>query len=58
METETGTGQQTCAWDDDNEAATAGQLSDEVQVLAEGSCVWHQVGRHRRLGFGLLQAAL
>lgn len=48
----------TCPWDDDDEAAAASQLSDEVQMLAESSCVWHQVGRHGRLGLGLLEAAL
>lgn len=48
----------TCPWDDDDEAAAAGQLPDDVQMLAESSCVWHQVGRHGRLGLGLLEAAL
>lgn len=48
----------TCAWDDDDEAATAGQMSDEIQMLAESSGVRHQVGRHGGLGLGLLKAAL
>ena len=48
----------TCPGDDDDEAAAAGQLPDEVQMLAESSCVWHQVGRHGGLSLGLLEAAL
>lgn len=48
----------TCPWDDDDEAAAAGQLADEVQMLAESSCVWHDVRRHGRLSLRLLEAAL
>lgn len=45
-------------WDDDDEAAAGGQLPDEVEMLAQSGCVWHQVGRHGGLGLGLLKAAL
>ena len=48
----------TCAWDDDDEAPAAGQLPDEVEVLAQGSRVRHQVGGHGGLGLRLLQTAL
>lgn len=46
----------TCPWDDDNEAATGGQLADDREVVAEGLCVRDEVRRHCRLGLGLLQA--
>lgn len=48
----------TCPWDNDDEAAAVGQLPDEVEVLAESGRVGHQVGRHGRLGLGLLKATL
>ena len=46
----------TCPRDDDNEAATGGQLADNREVVAEGLGVGDEVGRHCRLGLGLLQA--
>ena len=36
----------TCPWDDDNEAATGGQLADDREVVAEGLGVGDEVGRH------------
>lgn len=35
-----------CPWDDDNEAATGGQLADDWEVVAEGLGVRDEVGRH------------
>lgn len=36
----------TCPWNDDNEAATGGQLADDREVVAEGLGVRDEVGRH------------
>lgn len=36
----------TCPWDDDDEAATGGQLTDDREVVAEGLGVGDEVGRH------------
>lgn len=53
-----GSGAATCAWDDDDEAAAGRQLPDEAEVLAQSRRVRHQVRRHGRLSFRLLEAAL
>lgn len=37
-------GMLTCPWDDDNEAATGGQLADDGEVVAEGLGVRDEVG--------------
>lgn len=36
----------TCPWDDDDEAATGSQLTDDKEVVAEGLSVRDEVGRH------------
>lgn len=36
----------TCPWNDDDKAATSGQLADEREVVAEGLGVRDEVGRH------------